>query len=569
MRVFIPEYTDKHTGQKRRSKFFHVSFKDHTGVFRRLRGHPVSLGKARTAALGLKLEALVSCRANHDLLSIELQEWIETMPPPLREQLAGWDIIDARRLTGAKPLTDHLADWAGALKAKGNSEAHVDLVVGRAKRVIEGCEFKFWSDLSASQVMVYLNDLRQDHLKKDTDFGQTVLTKRGISAQTFNFYLQAVKQFSRWMVRDRRARENPLAHLDGLNVRTDRRRNRRALTVDESVTLLDKAEYGPERFSMTGGERAMLYRLALETGLRSSELRSLTRECFDLDASPATVTVRAAYSKHRRDDTLPLRQDTVAKLKGFLKTKAPAAQAFTMPEKRWVATMFRGDLEAAGIDFRDDAGRVADFHSLRHTFITNLASAGVHPKVAQSLARHSTITLTMDRYSHSHREQEIDALAKLPDLAIPVAGRVKATGTDPGTVSNACAPLARKDEKTRSDVAKLGQSQVQSGRSTSSRKQADLQANISGGGGIRTHDRDEPDAGFQDRSIQPLWHPTGPVILAVNHRADPLFFLGFSGSGRTGLSIPAPPTGPTKAPGARPPSYRMTLCRWGVSVSNR
>ena len=48
----------------------------------------------------------------------------------------------------------------------------------------------------------------------------------------------------------------------------------------------------------------------------------------------------------------------------------------------------------------DDAGRVADFHSLRHTFISNLAASGVHPKVAQQLARHSTITLTMDRYSH-------------------------------------------------------------------------------------------------------------------------------------------------------------------------
>lgn len=48
----------------------------------------------------------------------------------------------------------------------------------------------------------------------------------------------------------------------------------------------------------------------------------------------------------------------------------------------------------------DAAGRVADFHALRHTYITNLATAGVSPKTAQTLARHSTITLTMDRYTH-------------------------------------------------------------------------------------------------------------------------------------------------------------------------
>ena len=80
------------------------------------------------------------------------------------------------------------------------------------------------------------------------------------------------------------------------------------------------------------------------------------------------------------------------------------------------AKMFRCDLEDAGITYRDDAGRVADFHSLRHTFISNLARGGVHPKVAQTLARHSTITLTMDRYSHTTRGQLADALSKLPDL---------------------------------------------------------------------------------------------------------------------------------------------------------
>jgi hypothetical protein len=37
-----------------------------------------------------------------------------------------------------------------------------------------------------------------------------------------------------------------------------------------------------------------------------------------------------------------------------------------------------------------------DLYALRHTFISNLAAGGVHPKTAQGLARHSTITLTMD-----------------------------------------------------------------------------------------------------------------------------------------------------------------------------
>jgi hypothetical protein len=91
--------------------------------------------------------------------------------------------------------------------------------------------------------------------------------------------------------------------------------------------------------------------------------------------------------------------------------------------------MLRGDLEAAGIAYRDASGRVADFHALRHTFIPNLAAGGVHPKVAQSLARHSTITLTMNRYSHTHAGDEVAALGVLPDLTAALVDGAK-TGTD-------------------------------------------------------------------------------------------------------------------------------------------
>jgi integrase len=39
-------------------------------------------------------------------------------------------------------------------------------------------------------------------------------------------------------------------------------------------------------------------------------------------------------------------------------------------------------------------------HDLRHTAATYLLSKGVHPKVVQELLGHSSITLTMNTYSH-------------------------------------------------------------------------------------------------------------------------------------------------------------------------
>ena len=61
--------------------------------------------------------------------------------------------------------------------------------------------------------------------------------------------------------------------------------------------------------------------------------------------------------------------------------------------------MIRNDLDAAEVPDATDAD-IADFHSLRNTFISNLVAGGVHPNVSQQLARHSSIALTMDRYSH-------------------------------------------------------------------------------------------------------------------------------------------------------------------------
>ena len=40
------------------------------------------------------------------------------------------------------------------------------------------------------------------------------------------------------------------------------------------------------------------------------------------------------------------------------------------------------------------------FHSLRHTFASGLCNKREYPKVIQSLLGHSSITQTMDTYSH-------------------------------------------------------------------------------------------------------------------------------------------------------------------------
>jgi integrase len=55
----------------------------------------------------------------------------------------------------------------------------------------------------------------------------------------------------------------------------------------------------------------------------------------------------------------------------------------------------------------------AHFHCLRHTFATTLLRLGVHPKVAADALGHSTVAMTLDRYSHSLQSLQDDAATKL------------------------------------------------------------------------------------------------------------------------------------------------------------
>ena len=59
---------------------------------------------------------------------------------------------------------------------------------------------------------------------------------------------------------------------------------------------------------MSGAERAFLYRMARKTGLRKSELASLTSKSFHFDSTPRLI-VEAAYSKHREEDIVFIHPD--------------------------------------------------------------------------------------------------------------------------------------------------------------------------------------------------------------------------------------------------------------------
>jgi integrase len=189
----------------------------------------------------------------------------------------------------------------------------------------------------------------------------------------------------------------------------------------------------------------MLYILAAWTGFRRGELGSLTLRSFNLKRNNPTVSVEAAYSKHRRDDIQLLHPDIVERFLKWLEIRQPANESeilFPISGKtggvdRRTSEMMMFDLNFARnlwlseakdeaerrtrlasdfLRYQDSQGKFADFHALRHTFITNLSLANVPPKVAQTLARHSDIGLTFNIYTHSGSKEELAAIHSLPGL---------------------------------------------------------------------------------------------------------------------------------------------------------
>src|SRR5262249_25810188 len=144
---------------------------------------------------------------------------------------------------------------------------------------------------------------------------------------------------------------------------------------------------------------------------------------FSFKSQPATVTVEAAYSKRRRKDVQPLRADVAKLLEAYVAGKPRKELLWPGSWSKRAAEMLRGDLAAAGVPYQDEDGRYFDFHAMRGQFISLLAASGVHPKVAQALARHSTITLTMDYYTHLDVFDVTGALEKLPPLTSPKASQ--------------------------------------------------------------------------------------------------------------------------------------------------
>lgn len=215
-----------------------------------------------------------------------------------------------------------------------------------------------------------------------------------------------MKAFSAWCVDRELLRENPTRRLK--LPMPSRVKHRRALTVKEINLLLDAS---PKH-------RRILYQVALSTGLRANELRSLS--VTDLDVENRGISLRAEFTKNKKAAFQHLPEGVLTELMAFVES-GEARQLYerahgdneslkSYPEKpllyvpRHTAAHIRRDLKEAEIAEETHEGCV-DFHALRTTFVTLVLDAGASLKEAMTLARHSTPSLTMNVYGRTREKR--------------------------------------------------------------------------------------------------------------------------------------------------------------------
>jgi integrase len=407
-----PSYVDR-SGALKESRSYAARFTDHRGIARAL---GLGTGDSRAAeALAKTVELLVGAAASRSGLDRDLSERVRAMPPKLRATLARWDLVPSAMAGLSLALSDLLAEYRQHL-AESSEPKHVDLEVGRCEDLFARCGARLLVDVEARTVERVLREAR---------------ASKEWSASTRNYVAGAARRFTAWAFERQLVHVDPLAPVAAVAVKPeDRTFNRRPLSVDEARRLLRAAASGPKLDGVDGSTRQLVYRVALELGLRRGELAGLRVGDLDLaDLDRATVLVRGAISKNGRSATLPLRRSLAEALQARTRLSTPSAPVFAL-RKHWRAgEAVKADCERAGIEAVGSAG-VVDLHSLRHTFATWTQEAP--HRITIDLMRHTPLGVTAG-YQHTDAETLRPWIVKL----LPSLAEAEAVATQVGAESDA------------------------------------------------------------------------------------------------------------------------------------
>ena len=273
------------------------------------------------------------------------------------------------------------------------------------------------------------------------------------SPKTFNDFLAVLSLTWKTFVADGRAAENPWAGIE----RKEKDTHTKCELTAEQLDAL---------FHATSGEMRTLFFVGIYTGLRLKDCALLKWDAVDLAGGFIRI-VPEKTKRHGIAVSIPILPPLAAALRAA-RSAGAGAGGYVMPElaelyqasrgqylsKRIVAVFRRaGIVTCVEVEGRKRRATDFGFHSLRHTFISMAARAGIRQAVVQSIVGHTNAAMTA-HYTHTNEADLRAAMAAFPAIvagaaetrveraeAAEVAEIPAEAGTRPGSRLDALARL--------------------------------------------------------------------------------------------------------------------------------
>ena len=339
-----------------------------------------------------------------------------------------------------RPITDHLEMYTLFLKEKD-----------RGVRYLKDCKRLITTTLIHFKLLKTEDNTWQskitscktllDLISIDVEDFDLYLAKMKFSGRTKNTYRGAISSFLTWLVSKRRLETNPFL----LVTKSDESRKtfvRRSESETNIIKLLQSAKDRPlakfkercmegkatldgkiikeakKHLDSIGYGRALLYKTAVLTGLRATELHKLKVHFLETGTDQPKLFAPKAITKNKKDAVFHLRKEFAEELASWVKQtgRKPTDPLFSVP--RNYLRNFKKDLLFAGIPFLDTQGRKFDFHALRKTCNVLMGQAKISPALRQKHMRHSDIRLTLETYDDADAYDQTIIVSGLPEFRL-------------------------------------------------------------------------------------------------------------------------------------------------------
>ncbi len=218
------------------------------------------------------------------------------------------------------------------------------------------------------------------------------LKERNLSARTVGRKLSSLRSFFRFLIKEGYIKVNP---VDAITSPKQEKTLPKFLTEEDVVRLIE----APDRQTLKGLRDHAILETLYSTGMRISELVSLTEEAVDFIG--ATVRV---LGKGKKERVVPIGERALRAIRNYL-AKRKVASHFIFLNKNKKPLSARGfrkemDKYIRLISLKEHISP----HTLRHSFATHLLNRGADLRSVQELLGHANLSTTQI-YTHLTTEK--------------------------------------------------------------------------------------------------------------------------------------------------------------------